>query len=140
MFDRSILASATGEFIDSNLAINAVKQALKQARNAKKIILHSDQGSQFTSKKFAEFCKTHNLVQSMSRAGKPTDNAPMERFFCTLKCEFYYLFNFDNIDTLRKCLDNYIFVRYNYSRPHSFNGGLSPMQRRLNYFRAKKSA
>ena len=80
LFDRSIVASVTGEFIDSNLAISTVKKALLKVKNPQNIILHSDQGSQFTSKAFTNFCKENNILQSMSRAGKPTDNAPMERF------------------------------------------------------------
>ena len=43
--------------------------------------LHSDQGSQFASKNFTAYCKSQGILQSMSRAGCPYDNAPMESFF-----------------------------------------------------------
>ena len=130
LYDRSIVASVTREKCDANLAIKTVRAALSQAKKSKNIILHSDQGSQFTSKKFIEFCKNNKITQSMSRAGNPTDNAPIERFFNTLKCEFYYLYNFKDFRTLYKCINNYIFVRYNYTRPHTFNKGLPPMRAR----------
>ena len=43
-----------------------------------KVILHSDQGVQFTSWDFVNFCKDNNVTQSMSKAGCLYDNAPME--------------------------------------------------------------
>ena len=130
LYDRSIVASVTGKNIDSDLAIRTVRAALSQAKKSKSIILHSDQGSQFTSKKFTAFCKNNKIVQSMSRAGNPYDNAPIERFFNTLKCEFYYLYDFNTFETLKKCLNKFVFARYNHSRPHTFNKGLTPMKAR----------
>ena len=131
LYDRSIVASVTSKNIDTNLAIRTVRTALSQAKKSRNIILHSDQGSQFTSKKFIEFCENNKIIQSMSRAGNPYDNAPIERFFNTLKCEFYYLYNFNTFETLKKCINRFVFVRYNYSRPHTFNKGLSPMKARV---------
>lgn len=130
LYDRSIVASFNSSKIDSNLAIKTLKKALDSVKTKNNIIFHSDQGSQFTSKVFTEFCKKNNVRQSMSKAGYPYDNAPMERFFNTLKVEFYYLFSFLNDFVLNKCIYDFIFARYNYSRPHSFNAGLSPMQKR----------
>lgn len=49
------------------------------------LILHSDQGSQFTPKAFVGYCESVHITQSMGRAGYPYDNAPMERYFNTLK-------------------------------------------------------
>lgn len=51
-------------------------------------VIHSDQGLQYTSKDFTEFCSSNILTQSMSKAGCPYDNAPMERYFNTFKNEF----------------------------------------------------
>ncbi|NBH15545.1 transposase [Lachnospiraceae bacterium] len=49
------------------------------------LILHSGRGFQYTSKAFVEFCESVHMTQSMSRAGYPYDNAPIERYFNTLK-------------------------------------------------------
>ena len=54
---------------------------------AQNLILHSDQGSQFTSLEFILFCQDHGITQSMSHASCPYDNAPMERYYNTLKQE-----------------------------------------------------
>ena len=45
-------------------------------RRKGKIILHSDQGSQYTSRAFTEFCEGKGIQQSMSKAGCPYDNSP----------------------------------------------------------------
>jgi transposase InsO family protein len=131
LFDRSVVASVTSDRIDAKLAIKTLKTAMSHAKGAKGIILHSDQGCQYTSKVFTKFCEQNGIIQSMSRAGCPYDNAPMERFYNTLKNEFYYLYTFNSDYVLNKCINEYIFTRYNYSRPHSYNGGLSPMQKRF---------
>jgi len=50
-----------------------------------KLLVYSDQGSQYTSKEFTEFCENLSITQSMSKARHPYDNAPTERYFNTLK-------------------------------------------------------
>lgn len=79
--DKSIhqlaVASLNSDYINTDLAINTLKIALKK-ENYPKVILHSDQGVQFTSWDFVNFCKDNNVTQSMSKAGCPYDNAPME--------------------------------------------------------------
>ena len=52
-------------------------------RRKGKIILHSDQGSQYTSRAFTEFCKGKGIQQSTSKAGCLYDNSPMESFYGT---------------------------------------------------------
>ena len=92
LHDRSVVSSITDRNITSNLAIRTVKKALEaQATVSRNLILHSDQGSQFTSKEFTEFCESVGITQSMSKAGYPYDNAPMERYFNTLKNELMIL-------------------------------------------------
>ena len=51
--------------------------ALKQQHPEYQMILHSDQGSVYTSKKFNELLPMYNITRSMSRAGTPTDNAEL---------------------------------------------------------------
>jgi putative transposase len=88
LYDRSVVASINSNKIDTKLAIKTLQAAMIHAKGAKGIILHSDQGCQYTSKAFTEFCEQNGITQSMSRAGCPYDNAPMERFYNTLKNEF----------------------------------------------------
>lgn len=80
LFDRSAIVSINDNYINTELAIKALTKALEQEKPSKGLILHSDQGVQFASWEFVVFCKEHGIIQSMSKAGCPYDNAPMERF------------------------------------------------------------
>ena len=94
-------------------------------------ILHSDQGTQFTSRDFTEFCSLQNITQSMSKAGCPYDNAPMESFYGTFKADFVNHHSFESDEALNEATYDYIFVYYNHIRPHSANGYLTPFEKRF---------
>ena len=132
LHDRSVIASITDRHITSDLAIRTLQKALESQPAIKgELILHSDQGSQFTSKAFVEFCESVHVTQSMSKAGYPYDNAPMERYFNTLKSELIYLYEYDTEEALYQAVEEFAYVEYNHVRPHSFNGYLTPYQARI---------
>lgn len=129
--DRSIVATLNGNEITSKLGIETLKIALERYKPSKDgLILHSDQESQYTSKEFTDFCTANAITQSMSKAGCPYDNAPMERYFNTFKNELIYLYNFNNDDQLNSSVYEYAYVWYNHVRPHTFNNGLTPFEAR----------
>ena len=132
LHDRSVVASLTDKRIISDLAIRTIKLAFESQgiSDASGLILHSDQGSQYTSKEFVEFCEKRGITQSMSKAGYPYDNAPMERYFNTLKSELIYQHDYATEAALYKAIENYAYVEYNTQRPHTFNGGRTPFQAR----------
>ena len=66
-----------------------MSKALERESPDEGLVLHSDQGVQFTSWAFVEYCKSQGIRQSMSKTGCPYDNAPMERFYKSLKSELY---------------------------------------------------
>jgi Transposase and inactivated derivatives len=72
----------------------------------------------------AMFCKNQGLRQSMSKAGCPYDNAPMERYYNTFKNSFYYINRFESIKAMDDATDRYVNY-YNYVRPHSYNDYLT---------------
>ena len=126
LYDRSAVATLDGAHITTELAIETLNIALKRHKPAKGLILHSDQGRQFAAKEFNDFCKKNHIQQSMSKAGCPYDNAPMERFYNTLKNEFFNLYRFKSTDELDQKLYEFVYVKYNHVRPHSYNDGLTP--------------
>ncbi len=68
LHDRSVVASITDRHITSDLAIRTLQKALDSQPAVKRgLILHSDQGCQYTSKTFVEFCESVHVTQSMSR-------------------------------------------------------------------------
>ena len=126
LYDRGIVASLNGRKINADLAKAALAAALRTTGNPEGVILHSDQGSQFTSKEFIEFCEENKVVQSMSKAGCPYDNAPMERYFNTLKAEEVNLHKYRTDEELDRRITAFAFGWYNNLRPHSYNGNIPP--------------
>ena len=132
LHDRSVAASITDRQITSGLAIRTLQKALDSQPALKgELILHSDQGSQYTSRAFVEFCESVHVEQSMSRAGYPYDNAPMERYFNTLKNECTNLYEFRTEEALYQAVEEFAYVSYNHVRPHSFNNYRTPYQARI---------
>ena len=72
---------------DRQFVLQAVLMALWQREDRSPVILHSDQGCQFTSDEYQRFLKGHNLVCSMSAVGSCADYALVEGFFGMLKRE-----------------------------------------------------
>lgn len=131
LHDRSIVASVNGEYITTELAIKTLKTAITHHKPKKGLIIHTDQGSQFTSKGFIDFCASKFMQQSMSRAGCPYDNAPIERYFNTLKHELIKLFSYRTEKQLDFAVQNFAYGWYNRIRPHTYNDGLTPAAARL---------
>ena len=108
-----------------------LKKALESQPVLKgELILHSDQGSQFTSKAFVEFCESVHVTQSMSKAGCPYDNSPMESFYGTFKSEFIRQNRFETDQELNESTLDYVYGYYNHIRPHSSNGYMTPFEKR----------
>jgi len=126
LYDRRVVASVCSNRINSQLAIATLKKAIASVDGETGMILHSDRGSQFTSKEFIEFCKSIGITQSMSKPGCPYDNAPMERYFNTLKAELINIHSYWTEAQLYEEIAAYAYGWYNNQRPHSFNGGLPP--------------
>ena len=91
-----ILVAAMNEVTSITIQCVEVIRTLNKALGSQRkrnngLILYSDQGNPYTSKTFTDFCEEQDLTQSISKAGCPYDNAPMERYFNTLKNEEIYL-------------------------------------------------
>lgn len=67
----------------------------------------------------------------MSRAGCPYDNAPIERYFNTLKHKLINLFVFERELELNVAVAEFAYGWYNRVRPHTYNGGLTPAAARV---------
>ena len=142
LYDRSVVASINGRNITAALAVKTLKKALKtlpkrlQKKIIKNLILHSDQGSQYTSKEFIDFCTENGITQSMSKAGYPYDNAPMERYFNSLKNELIYHHMYKTERELNDSVEYYSYVYYNNLRPHSAINYQTPFEKRFGKIRS----
>ena len=129
---REAVAIVNSKWINTDLAIKALSKEIERENPEDGLIPHSDQGVQFTSWAFTKYCEQQGIAQSMSKAGCPYDNAPMERFYKSFKTELIYLNTFENDEQLDKAVNKYVYVWYNHIRPHSHNGGLTPFEARNN--------
>ena len=106
----------------TDIIIQALKNAYTFQRPKDKVILHTDLGSQYTSKDFKDFISDLNIVQSFSRKGCPYDNACIESFHATLKKEETYV----TFKQARIALFQYIEGWYNRKRIHGAIDYLTP--------------
>ena len=75
LFSRQVVGWSMGSGIDRELALNALLMAVGRRRPEREVLVHSDQGSQFSSHGWQAFLRAHNLKPSMSRRGNCHDNA-----------------------------------------------------------------
>ena len=89
---RGLIASIIDKHNNGELAKCTLEKALDSQLgiDTSRLMHQGDQGSQYTSKESTEFCEQVGVTNSMSKAGRLYDNAPMERYFNTLKNELIY--------------------------------------------------
>ena len=79
------------------------------------LILHSDQGYQYSSQSYYALTQDYNIQPSMSRRGNCWDNAVMENFFSHLKEEAMKQVINPTFEEANQIIDDYIYF-YNYER------------------------
>ncbi len=134
LFSRRIIGWSMGARMDRELAINALLMAVWRRRPDEEVLVHSDQGSQFSSYDWQDFLKAHRLKPSMSRRGNCGDNAVAESFFQLLKRERIRRRTYITREDARRDVFDCIEMFYNPRRRHSFNNGLSPVEYERQYF------
>jgi putative transposase len=108
------------------LVMDALFMAVKRRKPKGKVLIHSDQGCQFTSYEWENFCEFHKLDPSMSRKGNCWDNAVVESFFSSLKKERIKKKIYRDREEARKDIFNYIELFYKSKRRHSHLDRQSP--------------
>ena len=128
LFSRQVVGWATRPTQHTDLVLQALLAAVWRRKPKPGLLLHSDQGCQFTSEEWQSFLKTHGIVCSMSRRGNCHDNAAMESFFQLLKREPIKRKIYNTQNEARSDVFDYIEMFYNPKRRHSSNGDLSPIE------------
>ncbi len=123
----------------TDLALQALLMAVWRRKPAGRALVHSDQGSQFTSREWQSFLAQHNLVPSMSRRGNCHDNAVAESFFQLLKRERIRRRTYPTRKNARQDVFEYIEMFYNPKRKHTKNGMLSPVDFETRQLKLKKA-
>ncbi len=128
LFSRRVIGWSMSHRMGTELVINALKMAYYKTKPTQEVILHSDQGAQFSSYDWHIALKTYHIKPSMSRRGNCYDNAVVESFFKTLKKEAVKKQIFITREEAKSTLFAYIEMFYNSKRRHSYLGYISPLE------------
>jgi putative transposase len=109
------------------LVLDALLMAVWRRKPKSEVMVHSDQGSQYTSYEWQSFLAEHGLEGSMSWRGNCHDNAVAESFFQLLKRERIKKRIYSTRQDARADIFNYIEMFYNVKRKHGANNLLSPV-------------
>ena len=115
LFDGFIVAHQLGKRISVGLVIDTLKQAQQKEKVTDGLLLHSDQGLQYTSHAYFVLTQQYNITPSMSQRGNCWDNAPMENFFGHLKEEALRHLPTPSFDRANQIINEYVCF-YNYER------------------------
>ncbi len=127
LYSRRVIGWSMQSRMETDIVLDALLMAVKSRKPTQSVIIHSDQGSQFTSEEWRLFLKAHNLEASMSRRGNCYDNAVAESFFHLLKTERIRRKTYKTREHARRDVFDYIEMFYNPKRKHGNNGMLSPV-------------
>ena len=128
LFSRRVIGWSLQSRQVTDVVLQALLMAVWRRKPKTTVLVHSHQGSQFTSMDWAAFLKHHNLEHSMSRRGNCHDNAVAESFFNLLKRERIRRKTYRTREEARQDVFDYIEMFYNPKRKHVRNGMLSPVE------------
>jgi transposase InsO family protein len=112
----------------ASLAVAPLRNAVALRAPAAGLIVHSDHGSQFRSKKYVRVLKAHDLRGSMGRVGACGDNAAMESFFALLQKNVLDRQRWTSRHELRLAIVSWIETSYHRRRRQRRLGKLTPIE------------
>ena len=139
LFSRKPIGWAISFSPNSALTTKALQMAYEVRGQPKEVLYHSDQGCHYTSLKFRQALWRLQIQQSMSRRGNCWDNAPMERFFRSLKTEWVPTLGYQSLAEAKQSITDYIIGYYSRRRPHQHNNGISPNAAEKRYWDSSKA-
>ena len=122
---RKVVGWDLRESMPEDLVSEALRRALAVRQPAAGLVVHSDQGSQYTATRFKDLLARHGAVPSMSRRGNCYDNAHAESFWSRLKAELLDGCSFPSLAEAKLEISHYI-AYYDAERRHSALGYLAP--------------
>jgi len=127
IFSRRVVGFALSEHHDAQLAYGALAMAVAvRGGQVAGVIMHTDQGSEYTAQTFRQACRRLGIRQSMGRPGSALDNAAVEAWHSTLEFELRARESFPTKATARTRVAAWI-DEYNRERRHSALGMQSPI-------------
>jgi putative transposase len=133
LFSRKIIGWDLKDHMQEALIVSALKKALYGRQLPTGVIIHSDRSGQYGGTYFRKLINDKKMIQSMSRADNPYDNACMESCFSRFKAELLQNGIFETIEDARIEIFEYIEMYYNTIRLHSSLDYKSPAQYEQEY-------
>lgn len=116
LYNNEIVGWSFSKNMTTELVLESLKMACIKRRDIKGAIVHTDRGSQYTSKAFKETVKAGEMRLSYSRKGNPYDNACIESFHSVLKKELIHHKIYETFDDAMSDIIEYIENWYNNRR------------------------
>ena len=132
---RKIVAWSFDTTAHARNTVKVLEQAIKIERPEIGLVLHTDQGVQYTSFDFEKMCVENGIIHSYSAKGTPLDNAPIESFHANLKKKEVYAKIYSSFEHAKQSLFRYIEGFYNTHRVHSSLNYLSPRDFEKQYYK-----
>ncbi|MDQ0873948.1 putative transposase [Paenibacillus sp. V4I3] len=129
LWNNEIIAYHISRNNDNPLVLETFKKAFKKHKDVTGLIIHSDQGSQYTSHAYHDMLPQVGAQISMSRRGNCYDNASIESFFSHLKVEALYPYDIRSIDEAQRRIEEFIQF-YNEDRAQRKLNKLTPVEYR----------
>lgn len=131
LYSRTVVGYAVADHLRTSLIIEALTAALVTRRPPAGVIMHSDRGTQYTSRECADFCAANGVARSMGRRATCFNNAVSESFFATYKKELVHTRPWNDVTEVRQQTFLWIEDYYNRRRRHSTLGYLTPAEYEL---------
>lgn len=126
-FSRRIVSWALSDKRNAALTCRTLAAAIKNRRDNRKLIFHSDKGIEYIAKPFRKKLHHYGIQQSMNGVKRMNDNAHIESFFQDFKTESIKVKAFKTVEELRLIIIQYMRY-YNYERSHSKLGYNTPAE------------
>ncbi len=127
-FSRVCVGWSLSQWIDTQLTLEALEEALRWRELRRGWIHHSDRGVQYASTAYVQRLREVGAQISMAAKGNPYENAQAESFFKTLKREEVYLKEYETFDEAHQDIRHFIGEVYNAKRLHSSLGYVPPLE------------
>ena len=98
LYDRKVVAYKISKYNDNKLVMDTLNEAISKRKDVHGLILHSDQGFQYTSYEYKAICESNGIQISMVRKGTPIDDSPIESWHSLLKKETLYNYNITSLE------------------------------------------
>ena len=128
VFSNRIVGYSIDSRMKARIAVNALEMAVAHRGRPTGVIVHSDRGSQFRSRRFLKALKRHGLTGSMGRVGACGDNAAMESFFALLQKNVLDRRSWSTREELRLAIVSWIEGKYHRKRRQRRLGKLTPVE------------